>query len=80
MTDYSLLIERLQRMLNEKDRQLQALRNSVELYAKERNDLVECLNYFVSSKYEMPLEKAIQRSRAVLKGKSLWDTKMGEKG
>ena len=72
-------IERLQRMLDEKDRQLQALRNSVEIYAKERSDLVECLKYFVSGKYEMPLEKAIQRSKAVLRGKSLWDTKMGEK-
>lgn len=73
------IVERLQRMLNEKDRQLQALRNSVEIYAKERSDLVECLKYFVSDKYEMPLEKAIQRSKAVLRGKSLWDTKMGEK-
>ena len=74
-----IYIERLQRMLDEKDRQLQALRNSVEIYAKERSDLVECLKYFVSNKYEMPLEKAIERSKAVLKGKNLWDTKMGEK-
>ena len=74
-----IYIERLQRMLDEKDRQLQALRNSVEIYAKERSDLVECLKYFVSNKYQMPLEKAIERSKAVLKGKSLWDTKMGEK-
>jgi hypothetical protein len=66
-------------MLDEKDRQLQALRNSVEIYAKERSDLVECLKYFVSNKYEMPLEKAIERSKAVLKGKNLWDTKMGER-
>ena len=74
-----IYIERLQRMLDEKDRQLQALRNSVEIYAKERSDLVECLKYFVSNKYQMPLEKAIERSKAVLKGKSLWDTKMGER-
>jgi hypothetical protein len=74
-----IYIERLQRMLDEKDRQLQALRNSVEIYAKERSDLVECLKYFVSNKYEMPLEKAIERSKAVLKGKNLWDTKMGER-
>lgn len=74
-----IYIERLQRMLDEKDRQLQALRNSVEIYAKERSDLVECLKYFVSDKYQMPLERAIERSKAVLKGKNLWDTKMGER-
>ena len=66
-----IYIERLQRMLDEKDRQLQALRNSVEIYAKERSDLVECLKYFVSDKYQMPLERAIQRAKAVLEGKSL---------
>jgi len=64
-------IEKLQRMLKDKDRQLQALRNSVEIYAKERSDLVKCLNYFVSDKYEVPLEKAIQSSKAVLRGKRL---------
>jgi len=72
-------IERLERMLDEKEFQLDAMRKSCEAYAKERSDLVECLKYFVSDKYEMPLEKAIQRSKAVLQGKNLWDTKMGEK-
>ena len=66
-----IYIERLQRMLDEKDRQLQVLRNSVEIYAKERSDLVECLKYFVSDKYEMPLPKAIQRAKAVLEVKGL---------
>jgi len=72
-------IERLERMLDEKEFQLKALHKSCEAYAQERKDLVECLNYFVSPKYQMPLEQAIKRAKAVLQGKSLWETQMGEK-
>jgi len=72
-------IERLQLMLDEKDFQIETMRKSCEAYAQERKDLVECLNYFVSPKYQMPLEQAIKRAKAVLQGKSLWDTQMGEK-
>lgn len=72
-------IERLARMLDEKEFQLEAMRKSCEEYAKERADLILCLNYFVSPKYQMPLEKAIQRTKAVLEGKRLWDIQMGER-
>jgi len=64
-------IERLLMLLDEKEFQLDAMRKSCEAYAKERSDLVECLKYFVSDKYEMPLPKAIQRAKAVLEGKGL---------
>ena len=72
-------IERLLMMMDDKERQLQVMRASCDRYAKERSDLVECLNYFVSDKYKMPLEKAIRRAKAVLEGKTLWDIHMGEK-
>jgi len=64
-------IERLSMMLNEKDHQLEVMRASCEAYAKERADLILCLQFFVSGKYQMPLERAIQRAKAVLEGKGL---------
>jgi hypothetical protein len=64
-------IERLRMMLNEKNHQLEVMRASCEKYAKERRELIECLNCFVSDKYQIPLERAILRAKAVLEGKSL---------
>jgi hypothetical protein len=64
-------IERLCMMLDDKERQLEVMKSACDRYAKERSDLVECLNYFVSDKYQMPLARAIQRAKAVLEGKGL---------
>lgn len=72
-------IERLERMLEDKEFQLDAMRKSCEAYAQERADLIECLKYFVSDKYQMPLEKAIRLAKGVIEGRRLWDTKMGER-
>ena len=64
-------IERLRMMLNEKNHQLELLREACDRYAKERRELIECLHCFVSDKYRIPLERAIQRAKAVLEGKGL---------
>jgi len=72
-------IERLLMMMDDKELQLEVMRASCDRYAKERSDLIECLHYFVSDKYKMPLERAIRRAKGVLEGKSLWDIHMGEK-
>jgi hypothetical protein len=64
-------IERLCMMLDDKEHQLEVMRASCDLYAKERRELIECLNCFVSDKYQIPLERAIQRAKAVLEGKGL---------
>jgi hypothetical protein len=72
-------IERLCMMLDDKELQLKVMRAACDRYAKERSDLIECLSYFVSDKYKMPLERAILRAKGVLEGKSLWDLHMGEK-
>jgi len=64
-------LERLRMMLNEKDHQLEVMRAACEGYAKERRELIECLHCFVSDKYQIPLERAILRAKAVLEGKSL---------
>jgi len=64
-------VKRLERMLKEKERQLAATRNAIEIYAKEKQDLRQCLEWFVSDSREMSLEKAIKSSKAVLRGKGL---------
>jgi len=64
-------IERLRMMLNEKEHQLELLREACDRYAVERRELIECLHCFVSDKYQIPLERAILRAKAVLEGKSL---------
>ena len=61
-------IERLERMLTEKDFELAVLRRAFEDYSEREKELRRCLKWFVSRNYDYHLsfEEAIERSKRVL--------------
>ena len=61
-------IERLERMLKEKDFELAVLRRSFEDYKEREKELIYCLKWFVSRNFDYYLtyEEAVQKSKRVL--------------
>lgn len=61
-------IERLERMLQEKDFELAVLRRAFEDYKEREKELRLCLKWFASRNhdYYLTFEEAIQRSKRVL--------------
>lgn len=61
-------IERLERMLQEKDFELSVLRRAFEDYAEREKELRLCLSWFASRNHDQYLtfEEALKRSKAVL--------------
>jgi hypothetical protein len=61
-------IERLTRMLQEKDFELAVLRRAFEDYGEREKELRYCLKWFVKRDFDryLSFEEAIQRSKRVL--------------
>ena len=61
-------IERLTKMLEEKDFELAVLRRSFELFAEREKELRYCLKWFVSRNHDhyLSFEEAIERAKRVL--------------
>lgn len=61
-------IERLKRMLDEKDFELSVLRRAFEEYAEREKELRLCLKWFASRNHDQYLtfEEALKRSKQVL--------------
>ena len=64
-------IERLERMLQEKDFELAVLRRAFEDYSQREKELRHCLQWFVSRNYydrSISFEEAIRRGKRLLGG------------
>ena len=61
-------IERLTKMLEEKDFELAVLRRSFELFAEREKDLRYCLKWFTRRDFDryISYEEAIERAKKVL--------------
>ncbi len=61
-------IERLERMLDEKDFELSVLRRAFEDYAEREKELRLCLRWFADRNYDhyLTFEEALKRSKRVL--------------